>query len=107
MKREKAIKIIEKMRLKEKNNGNFILSDEENNALYAAELALRRSPLICNMKAKVIAEYLDALREIRKTVKGNKALAISFGINELGISDMFCDIARHDLWGEPVPDRLE
>ena len=107
MKREKAIKIIEKMRLKEKNNGNFILSDEENNALYAAELALRRSPLICNMKAKVIAEYLDTLREISETVKGNKALAISFGINELGIFDMFCDIARHDLWGEPVPDRLE
>ena len=27
--------------------------------------------------------------------------------NELGIADMFCDIARHDFWGEPVPDRLE
>lgn len=107
MKKGKAIKIIEKMRLKEKNNGNFILSGEENNALYAAELALRRSPLICNMKAKVIAEYLDTLKEIRETAKGKKALAISFGINELGIADMFCDIARHDLWGEPVPDRLE
>lgn len=101
MKRKKAIKIIEKMRLKEEKE------DEENNALYAAELALRRSPLICNMKAKVIMEYLETLKEIRETVKGNKALAISFGINELGIADMFCDIARHDFWGEPVPDRLE
>ena len=61
----------------------------------------------CNMKAKVIMEYLETLKEIRDTVKGDKALAISFGINELGIADMFCDIARHDFWGEPVPDRLE
>ena len=52
-------------------------------------------------------EYLETLKEIRDTVKGDKALAISFGINELGIADMFCDIARHDFWGEPVPDRLE
>lgn len=107
MKRKKAIKIIEKMRLKEeKEDMKFIFSDEENNALYAAELALRRSPFICNMKAKVIMEYLETLKEIRDTVKGDKALAISFGINELGIADMFCDIARHDFWGEPVPDRL-